>query len=384
MDDLVKNILDDKGWVFEEPLFWGKDEFNQFLIQAEELGASDIILKVGDPVLIRLDGRWLRVTDRIVNDTEVAAISDIITRSDSSSSAIIGGKDLDFSYEVRTGQGRSKKRFRCNGTALRYTKGEGISLTLRTIPETPPSIEDLKVEQGLLLHAFPDKGLVLLTGVMGSGKSTLLASLLRFIIENKYKNIITFESPIEFDLHSIKNKKSVVQQTELPNQLSGGFEGAARNAARRAADVILIGESRDPETLKSMIEASEIGVCAYSTVHTRSVAETPSRIINVFKYEEQNQVASSLIASLSLIVQQRLVPRADGKSGRIALKEYLGFTPRMKRKLYQTRNEDMIPVIQDMVDSEGYPLLRDAEAKFKQGLIFEDDYLSIKKELEFI
>lgn len=384
MDDLAKSILDSKGWVYEEPIFWGKDEFNQFLIQAEELGASDIILKVGDPVLIRLDGKWLRVTERIVSDAEVASISDVITRSDSSSSAIIGGSDLDFAYEVRTGKGRSKKRFRCNGTALRYTKGEGISLTLRAIPETPPSIEDLKVEQDLLKHAFPEKGLVLVTGVMGSGKSTLLASLLRFVIENKYKNIITFESPIEFDLHSIKNKKSVVQQTELPNHLSGGFEVAARNAARRAADVILIGESRDPETLKSMIEASEIGVCAYSTVHTRSVAETPSRIINVFKYEEQNQIASSLIASLSLIVQQRLVPRADGNGGRIALKEYLGFTQNMKRKLYQTRNEDMIPVIQDMVDSEGYPLLRDAEEKFKQGLIFEEDYLSIKKELEFL
>ncbi len=367
--------------LFEEPFFWDRESFDDFLIHAEATGVSDIVLKASDPVIVRLDGRWIRATERIVDVSEVVAISDVITRSDSSSSTIMGGLDLDFSYEIKVDK-RTRKRFRCNGTAFKHTKGEGISLTLRVIPDTPPSVQELGIEASLLEGAFPEKGLVLITGVMGSGKSTLLAALIREIAETQQKNIITYESPIEFDLHSIKNKQSVVQQTELPVHLNGGFGSAARNAARRAADVILIGESRDPETLKSMVESAEIGVCAYSTVHTRSVSETLTRIINVFPHEEQNQISSSLVSATSLIVQQRLLPSASG-TGRVALREHLAFTQNMRRKLFKTRNEDFISVIQEMVEMEGRSLLKDAQVKFEEGLILESDFLSIKKELEF-
>ena len=90
--------------------------------------------------------------------------------------------------------------------------------------------------------------------------------------------------------------------------------------------MVLVGESRDPDTLRGMIESAEIGVAAYSTVHTRSVPETLSRIINVFPIAERLQITATLISSLRLIISQRLVPLPDN-SGRTALREYLAFTP---------------------------------------------------------
>ena len=99
---------------------------------------------------------------------------------------------------------------------------------------------------------------------------------------------------------------------------------AVRTSTRTAPDVVLIGESRDPETLRGMIESAETGVAAYSTVHTRSVPETITRIINVFPFDEQRQIAATLLSSLRLIVNQRLLPRAGG-DGRVALREFLAF-----------------------------------------------------------
>jgi defect-in-organelle-trafficking protein DotB len=217
---------------------------------------------------------------------------------------------------------------------------------------------------------------------MGTGKSTLLASLLRRIRETMPKNVITYEEPIEFDLMGIPNPMGPLVQTQIPIHLSD-FSQAPRNAARRAADVILVGESRDTETLKRMLESAEIGVCAYSTVHTRSVAETPSRIINVFPETMQHQIASTLISSLRLIVQQRLLPAKSGQ-GRVAIKEYLVFNATLRKALFNTKIENLISTIEDMVDEHGQPLYADAQKKYDQGLIYKEDLVAIQKEREII
>ena len=169
---------------------------------------------------------------------------------------------------------------------------------------------------------------------MGSGKSTLLAAILRDIIEKGGRHVSTYEAPIEFDFDAIPNPGGPVSQSTIPEHLKS-FLTATRNSTRTAPDVVLIGESRDPDTLRGMIESAEIGVAAYSTVHTRSVPETISRIINVFPIGERLQITATLISSLRLIISQRLLPLADG-SGRIALREYLAFTPEIREALLNT------------------------------------------------
>lgn len=359
---------------------WTIERFNQYLAWACDIGASDIVFKTGDYIHLRVDGNWVRSSENLVREDEVINVVNEISSSNSSAPLIVNGSDMDFPHEIRISRG-IRKRFRCNATATAFKRDSGISLTLRAIPSIPPSLKELGVEDALLEHAFIDKGLVLVTGVMGSGKSTLLGGVIREVIETQPKNIITLEDPIEFDYGGIQNKRSLVQQTDVSKHIKGGFENAVRNTTRRAADLILVGESRDSETLRSMLEAAEIGTAVYSTVHTRNVAETPSRIINVFPYEQQNQIATTLISSLRLIVQQRLLPRAD-KPGRVPIKEYLGFTQAIKNKLLMTKIEDLIPTLQEIVENDGHSLLKDAEQKFKNGLIFESDYIQIANEMK--
>ena len=213
---------------------------------------------------------------------------------------------------------------------------------------------------------------------MGSGKSTLLAAILREIIEKGGRNVSTYEAPIEFDLDAIENPGGPVSQSSVPEHLKS-FLTATRNSTRTAPDVVLIGESRDPETLRGMIESAEIGVAAYSTVHTRSVPETISRIINVFPVAERLQVTATLLSSLRLIISQRLVPKADG-GGRIALREFLAFTPKIREILLDTPPERLIQECEELLPVNGQRMQEAAKHFFEAGKIRSTEYRAILAE----
>ena len=140
-----------------------------------------------------------------------------------------------------------------------------------------------------------------------------------------------------------------------------------------------IEESRDPDTLRGMIESAEIGVAAYSTVHTRSVPETLSRIINVFPIAERLQITATLISSLRLIISQRLVPLPDN-SGRTALREYLAFTPEIRETLLNTPLERLIPQAEELLSSSGQRIQDAAERAYAGGHIGRDIYQAILAE----
>jgi defect-in-organelle-trafficking protein DotB len=160
----------------------------------------------------------------------------------------------------------------------------------------------------------------------------------------------------------------------IPQDLDS-FKKAPANAGRRAADVILLGEARDPETLDGMIQLAEIGVAAYSTVHTRSVADTPQRIINEFPADKQNQISTMLISSLRLVIQQRLVPRKGG--GRVALREFLDFPQERRRELAGVKPQELNNHIQPMVEDDGQSIREAARMKYQQGLITEETYENV-------
>ncbi len=143
--------------------------------------------------------------------------------------------------------------------------------------------------------------------------------------------------------------------------------------------MVLIGESRDPDTLRGMIESAEIGVAAYSTVHTRSVPETISRIINVFGIEERSQVTATLLSCLRLIISQRLIPLPDG-SGRTALREYLAFTPEIREALLDTPPEQLIQKTEELLSAHGQKMQDAGFLAFQAGKISREHYLAILAE----
>lgn len=361
----------------EPRIRWDFNDINNLLLWGASEGMSDLLLRSANPAWMRLHGTWRAITERNITADELLSVLEKITKNNSASAMIKSGIDYDFAHQIEETRG-VRRRFRGNATPIADGYATGVRLVFRTIPSEPPRLEGMGVEKEILLHAFPKNGLVLVTGVMGSGKSTLLAGMFREIIENGGRNVLTYESPIEFDFDAIPNPGGPVSQSAIPEHLKS-FLTATRNSTRTAPDVVLIGESRDPETLRGMIESAETGVAAYSTVHTRSVPETLSRIINVFPIEERLQVTATLISSLRLIVSQRLLPVAEG-TGRVALREYLAFTPEIREVLLDTAPERLIQKSEELLAVHGQRIQEAAKQLFEAKQINKTDYMAILAE----
>ncbi len=217
--------------------------------------------------------------------------------------------DLDFAYGLE-----GVARYRANY----FVQQNGAAAVFRIIPEEIISIEKLKLAKAIEDLADLDSGLVLVTGPTGSGKSTTLASIVDKINRAAAKHIVTIEDPVEF-VH--QNRSCIFSHREVGLHTQG-FGPALRSAIRQDADVILVGEMREQETISLAITAAEMGMLVFGTLHTNNAAKTIDRIIDAFPAEEQNMVRMSLSESLAGIVSQLLLPTADGK-GRIACNEIL-------------------------------------------------------------
>lgn len=362
----------------EPPIRWESRHVDDLLLWGTLSGMSDMLLRSGAPAWMRLHGHWRPVSRRPITADELFAALEKLTKNNSVAAALkSGAKDYDFAHQVEAGRG-IRHRFRGNATPVADGYATGVKIVFRSIPSAPPPLEGLQVEQEIVDHAFPANGLVLVTGVMGSGKSTLLAAILREIIVRGGRHVAAYENPIEFDFDSVPNPGGPVSQSAVPEHLKS-FLMATRNSTRTAPDVVLIGESRDPETLRGMIESAEIGVAAYSTVHTRSVPETLTRIVNVFPHEERPQMMATLLSSLRLIVSQRLLPTPDG-TGRVPLREFLPCTPEIRETLLATSPDRLIQTCEDLLPVHGRRIQDTARIMFEEGRIRRTDYLAIMAE----
>jgi twitching motility protein PilT len=216
--------------------------------------------------------------------------------------------DLDFGYEI-TGTGR----FRSN-----YLEQEtGAGAVFRLVPENVVPFEELGLPAVVGTLADLESGLVLVTGPTGSGKSTTLASVIDRVNQKHARHIVTIEDPLEF-VH--QNKKSVLSHREVGRD-TASFAAALKAALREDADVILVGELRDLETIALAIEGASMGVLVFGTLHTSSAAKTVDRIISVFPADQQDQARVTLADSLAAVVSQILCKKVGG--GRVAAHEVL-------------------------------------------------------------
>lgn len=190
--------------------------------------------------------------------------------------------------------------------------------TMRFLPETIPSFEQLNIPRDAMealghLHF----GLILVTGMTGSGKSTTVAALVDWINANRSAHVLCIEEPVEF-VH--KSKKSVVSQRDVGEDV-GSFHEAVRGALRHDPDVIVIGEMRDPDTIRSAINAAATGHLVISTLHSGTAYETVNRIVSFFDPVERDLVRLQLRDALKCVICQRLVPKMKG--GRLPALEFL-------------------------------------------------------------
>jgi twitching motility protein PilT len=253
--------------------------------------------------------------------------------------------DVDFAYGIE-GVGR----FRANY----FAQENGAAAAFRLIPERIVPLEELRLPAVIEKLAHLQKGLVVVTGPTGSGKSTTLAAIIDLINRSYAKHIVTIEDPVEF-VH--RNKESVITHREVGAD-TVSFAEALRAAVRQDADVVLVGEMRDRETITMAVTAAEMGLLVFGTLHTNGAAKTIDRIIDAFPANEQPQIRISLSESLAAVVSQLLLPTVDGK-GRIAVNEILLRTSGLPN-LIREGNTPMIGSLIQSGKSEGMQSMDDA------------------------
>ncbi len=355
----------------DEPTRFTPDCLSRLLLHCLKRSVSDITLQTGEPVFAEVYGRLLRVTRRRLSNTEISEFLNLVY-GPNGSAQILSGVDIDTHYEFRP-QRHERYRFRVNATGCLVEGHDAIQITFRTIPSTPPLLADLTLEPELRDALAPSQGIVYVTGSTGSGKSTLLAAIVRDIAEKQdsHRKILTYEAPIEFVYDSIDKPSAIVSQSEIPRHLPS-FAAGVRNALRRKPRLILVGESRDAETISATIEAALTGHPVYTTLHSNGVAETLRRLVNSFPAEEAHSRAVDIIETIRVVIWQQLVPTPDGK--RIALREFLVFNETLRDQLLHSPLMHINATTRRLLKEYGQPMSVDAQRKFAAGLISKREY----------
>jgi len=292
--------------------------------------ASDLHLSAGLPPMIRVDGDIRRINVPPMDNKAVHnMLYDIM--NDRQRKDFEEFFETDFSFEIP-----GLARFRVNA----FNHNRGVGGVFRTIPSNILSLEDLKCPAVFKDIANNPRGLVLVTGPTGSGKSTTLAAMVDYKNNTEFGHILTIEDPIEF-VH--QSKKCLVNQREVHRDTLG-FAESLRSALREDPDIILVGEMRDPETIRLALTAAETGHLVFGTLHTSSAAKTIDRIIDVFPAAEKDMMRSMLSESLRAVISQTLLKRVGG--GRVAAHEIMVGTPAIRNLIRENKVPQMYSAIQ--------------------------------------
>jgi len=292
-------------------------DIDKALRETVELGGSDLHWKVGSPPMARVQGELqpLEGYETLTPEDTEAALAQILhdTRADHEFKEV---GEADFAHSIK-----GFSRFRINA----FRQRGSISIVCRAIPFQVKTVEELNLPDVISKLAEETRGIILLTGTTGSGKSTTLAAMIDHINATRRRHIVTLEDPIEY-LH--RDKLSIINQREVGNDTES-FGRALRRVLRQDPDVILIGEMRDEETVRTALSAAETGHLVLSTLHTLDATETINRIIDFFPPHHQQQARVMLASTLRAAISQRLLPRTDG-SDRVAAAEILVSTGRVQ------------------------------------------------------
>ena len=333
---------------------------DKLLLTVVNRNASDLHIAVGQPPVLRLHGRLVKLETKTLEAQDTIALMKSITPERCQQELQeTGSTDFGFAFG-------DKARFRVSVFKQRGNTG----MVLRQIPNDLLSMEQLGTPSALRELILRPRGLVLVTGPTGSGKSTTLAACIDYLNDNVDHHIITIEDPIEFYHY---HKKSTVNQREVGVDVPS-FAEAIRRALRQDPDVILVGEMRDLETIEAAITAAETGHVVFGTLHTTGAQGTVNRIIDVFPTNQQDQIRTQLSTSIIAILSQALLPKIGG--GRVAAYEMLVVTPAIANLIRENKTFRINSSIQtghklgmQLLDDHLFKLWRDGVCEEKEVLI---------------
>jgi twitching motility protein PilT len=290
---------------------WSMEDMLAYVKRHGVMRVSDLHIKVGVPPAYRFDGNLMKLRgDAVTKEVFEGLVFPLL--GESKIAEFKAKNNVDCSYHY------SDLQFRINA----FVDNDGPVVAIRALGSDVPKLEDIGFPNDVYKDiAKLQNGLVLLTGITGAGKSTTIASFLDRISETKACRIISVEEPIEYLL---KQNKSVVSQREVGRDVSTFSEGL-KYMLREDPDVIFVGEMRDAETIAMTLMAAETGHLVFSTLHTRDVTGTITRILDYFPSTRQDEVRNQLSLGLAYVVSQKLIPKKDS-SGRLVCMEILNNT----------------------------------------------------------
>ena len=307
------------------------------LMRVIEMDGSDLHLKVPARPVIRRHGKLEPIEGETLRPEDTESTLFHMLTDEAKLESFRAEREVDFSYSMP-----GVARFRVNA----FVQRGSVSLVARAIPFQVKSVAELLLPPVITEIADEERGLILLTGTTGSGKSTTLASMIDHINDHYAKHIVTIEDPVEF-LHS--DKRSIINQREVGED-TASFARALRRVLRQDPDVILVGEMRDEETVRTALSAAETGHLVLSTIHTVDASESVNRIIDFFPQTEQRQARAMLAGTLKAVVSQRLV-RTPDRQGRVATCEILRMTGRVRDMIMDPSETGRLP---EVVAEGGY------------------------------
>ena len=329
-------------------------ELDRFLSLIVKHGGSDLHIGEGQPPKMRVHGDIMPIRDEPISHEEATRMLSEVSGPRNWEIFEQRG-DLDFAYEMD-----EASRFRSNY----FKQSDGYGAAFRLIPTKIATLEELGIPLVVKEFANVRGGLVLITGPTGSGKTTTQAALIDHINQNFAKHVVTIEEPIEF-VHD--NKQSTITQREVPEN-SSSFAAGLKAALREDADIVLVGEMRDLETVSLALTAAETGLLVFGTLHTNNARKTVDRMVDVFPADRQAQARAMLANSLRGVVAQLLLKRAD-RPGRIAVNEILIATAAVAAII----REGATQKLQDVIVSgraQGMQFMDDAIwALFEKGIV---------------
>ncbi|MBI5699785.1 type IV pilus twitching motility protein PilT [Candidatus Saganbacteria bacterium] len=305
-------------------------EMKDLLARMSEQNASDLLLTVDLPPILRIAGQLVKTSLPVLDAAEVKRLCCSLL-TEEQVKRFEKERELDFSSELKD------SRFRINYHFSR----DAVGAAIRRIPRVVPTREELRLPKVVEYFCNLPRGLVLVTGPTGCGKSTTQAAMIDIINTTRGTHIITVEDPIEY-VHS--HKKSIIEQREVGSDTLS-FPEALKRVLRMNPDVILVGEMRDLETIQTALTAAETGHLVISTLHTPDAPQAVDRIVDVFPPYQQSQIRIQLSMTLQGVIAQQLLTRKDGK-GVVPAIEILVATPAVRNIVRKANTPELYTVVE--------------------------------------
>ena len=332
-----------------------------YLRRAVQDGASDLFIIAGGAVSYKLDGRIRPISrERVFPQETARLIGDIYQMADRPMEPYLAAGDDDFSFSMS-----GLARFRVNA----YRQRGSMAAVVRVVSFDIPDYRALGIPDGVMDLAGVRSGMVVVSGTAGSGKSTTQECIIDRINRVREAHIITLEDPIEF-LH--RDQKSIISQREIAID-TADYLSALRACLRQAPDVILLGEMRDYETIRTAMTAAETGHLVIATLHTRGAVNTIDRVIDSFPSVQQEQVRVQLAAVLHSVVSQQLLPNNDG--GLVPAMELMHMNDAIRNMIRDCKTYQINNVIQTSLAEGMFPMDRSIMELARVGTITRETAL---------